>query len=375
MDPLMPPPVRRIALDRDPYVAPPRPSGNGSAPQATAAMHTRTARPAVADVQERMRVESLWLAYGDNWVVRDVSIQVRRGEVLALIGASGSGKTTLLRSLNRLTEITDGAARAGQITLDGQDIHAIEVNELRRKVTMVFQQPNPFPMSIYDNVAYALAERTGSKAPPPQLRARRRGHRRAAARRPVRGGRRGSLTPGPETLRRPAAAPVHRTRARGRARGPAARRALLGARPDLHGDDRGADRRPARERRDRDRHPQPPAGPARRRPCRVHAPRRAGGVRDERAGLRPAGRRAHSRVHQRGLRVRLAALALVALALAGCETTAEKSARLEKAAKLAQKEAAAHGVVGKQGYRSRARASSSRSPPPRSCTARKARPS
>ena len=183
MDPLMPPPVRRIALDRDPYVAPPRPSSNGSAPQAQAALHPRSARPSVADVQERMRVESLWLAYGDNWVVRDVSLQVRRGEVLALIGASGSGKTTLLRSMNRLTEITDGAARAGQITLDGQDIHAIEVNELRRKITMVFQQPNPFPMSIYDNVAYALAERTN-------------GRRRRAQPRPGQGGHRGPSASG-----------------------------------------------------------------------------------------------------------------------------------------------------------------------------------
>ena len=66
-----------------------------------------------------MRSESLWLAYGSNWVVRDVSLTVRQGEVLALIGASGSGKTTLLRSLNRLTEVTEGAARSGRITLDG----------------------------------------------------------------------------------------------------------------------------------------------------------------------------------------------------------------------------------------------------------------
>jgi phosphate transport system ATP-binding protein len=80
-----------------------------------------------------------------------------------LIGASGSGKTTLLRSLNRLTEITAGAARAGQITLDGVDIHELEVNDLRRRVSMVFQQPNPFPMSIFDNVAYALAERLGRR--------------------------------------------------------------------------------------------------------------------------------------------------------------------------------------------------------------------
>jgi phosphate transport system ATP-binding protein len=156
MDPMMPPPVRRIAIDREPYVAPARPAGNGHAPAATT---LRTARPVAAQVRERMRIESVWLAYGENWVVRDVSLPVRQGEVLAMIGASGSGKTTLLRSLNRLTEITAGAARVGHITLDGNDIHELEVNELRRHVTMVFQQPNPFPMSIFDNVAYALAER------------------------------------------------------------------------------------------------------------------------------------------------------------------------------------------------------------------------
>ena len=157
----MPPPVRRIAVDRDPYVAPPRPSGNGSAAAAPVASLSRAPRPVLSEVRERMRVENLWLAYGDNWVVRDVSLSVRKGEVLALIGASGSGKTTLLRSLNRLTEVTEGAGRAGEITLDGKDIHTLEVNELRRRVTMVFQQPNPFPMSIFDNVAYALAERSG----------------------------------------------------------------------------------------------------------------------------------------------------------------------------------------------------------------------
>jgi phosphate transport system ATP-binding protein len=110
-----------------------------------------------------MMIESVWLAYGENWVVRDVSLPVRRGEVLGLIGASGSGKTTLLRSLNRLTEITKGAGRAGRITLDGQEIHEIEVTDLRRRVTMVFQQPNPFPMSIFENVAYALREGPGRR--------------------------------------------------------------------------------------------------------------------------------------------------------------------------------------------------------------------
>ncbi len=163
-----PPPVRRIAVGREPRVVAPTASPNGMDTSAapapahpSASSRLRAARPPVGAVRERMRVESVWLAYGDNWVVRDVSLPVRQGEVLALIGASGSGKTTLLRSLNRLTEITDGAARSGRITLDGQDIHELEVNDLRRRVSMVFQQPNPFPMSIYDNVAYALAERPG----------------------------------------------------------------------------------------------------------------------------------------------------------------------------------------------------------------------
>jgi phosphate transport system ATP-binding protein len=161
MDPLMPPPVRRIAIDREPYVAPPAPARNGAASSGTLARRRDLERKPAATVRERMRLESVWLAYGENWVVRDVSLPVRQGEVLALIGASGSGKTTLLRSLNRLTEITAGAGRAGRITLDGREIHELEVNDLRRRVSMVFQQPNPFPMSIFDNVAYALAEQPG----------------------------------------------------------------------------------------------------------------------------------------------------------------------------------------------------------------------
>ncbi|HTR73259.1 MAG TPA: phosphate ABC transporter ATP-binding protein [Solirubrobacteraceae bacterium] len=167
-------PIRRIAVDREPNVVEPAPGANGGGAAATAARPSasarlRAARPAVGDVRERMKVESVWLAYGENWVVRDVSLPVRQGEVLALIGASGSGKTTLLRSLNRLTEITAGGARAGAITLDGEEIHELEVNTLRRRVSMVFQQPNPFPMSIYDNVAYSLAEQS-----PPRGRRRRR---------------------------------------------------------------------------------------------------------------------------------------------------------------------------------------------------------
>ncbi len=169
---LEPPPVRRIAVEKEPQVVAPTESaanGAGTTARPSASMRLRAQRPPIGSVRERMRIESVWLAYGDNWVVRDVSLPVRQGEVLALIGASGSGKTTLLRSLNRLTEVTAGAARAGQISLDGQEIHGLEVNALRRRVSMVFQQPNPFPMSIFDNVAYALAEQS-----PPRGRRRRR---------------------------------------------------------------------------------------------------------------------------------------------------------------------------------------------------------
>jgi phosphate transport system ATP-binding protein len=167
MDRMTPPPVRRIAVDRHPHLAAPTPpangngaasAGSGGAAESTLVARRRITQPAATPPVERMRIESVSLAYGPRWVVRDVSLSVRRGEVLGLIGASGSGKTTLLRSLNRLTEITAGAGRSGQITLDGEEIHAIEVNELRRRVTMVFQQPNPFPMSIFENVAYALRE-------------------------------------------------------------------------------------------------------------------------------------------------------------------------------------------------------------------------
>jgi phosphate transport system ATP-binding protein len=111
-----------------------------------------------------MRIERLTIRYGEKVAVNDVSLPVRQGEVLALIGPSGCGKTTLLRSLNRLTELTPTAVRAGRILLDDEDVDALEVTDLRRRVSMVFQQPNPFPMSIFDNVAYGLREQ-GSKRP------------------------------------------------------------------------------------------------------------------------------------------------------------------------------------------------------------------
>jgi phosphate transport system ATP-binding protein len=154
VDPLMPPPVRRIAIDREPtrVAAPP---DNGQAP--VGASLVRRPAPAVPSV-ERMRTEDVGVAYAGKPAVREVGLSVRQGEVLALIGPSGCGKTTLLRSLNRLVELTPGATRTGLITLDGEDVDGFAADELRRRVSMVFQQPNPFPMSIFDNVAYALRE-------------------------------------------------------------------------------------------------------------------------------------------------------------------------------------------------------------------------
>jgi phosphate transport system ATP-binding protein len=122
----------------------------------------RDDRPAVPTV-DRMRIERVSIDYGTKRAVREVSLPVRQGEVLGLIGPSGCGKTTLLRSLNRLTELTKGAHLSGRITLDGTDISELEPTALRRRVTMLFQQPNPFPMSIFDNVAYVLREQAKRK--------------------------------------------------------------------------------------------------------------------------------------------------------------------------------------------------------------------
>jgi phosphate transport system ATP-binding protein len=113
---------------------------------------------------DRMAIEGVSISYGEKQAVRSVSLPIRQGEVLALIGPSGCGKTTLLRSLNRLTELTRTASMTGRITLDGVDITALEPTALRRRVTMVFQQPNPFPMSVFDNVAYVLREQ-GARGP------------------------------------------------------------------------------------------------------------------------------------------------------------------------------------------------------------------
>ncbi|HEV7751917.1 MAG TPA: phosphate ABC transporter ATP-binding protein [Baekduia sp.] len=143
--PALPPPRRRVRLDRTPVPVPET--------QDAPSTRVRTRGPGGP---ERMRVERLSVHYGDNAAVKDVSLSIHAGEALALIGPSGCGKTTLLRTLNRLTETTAGADRGGRVLLDGTDVEQLEITALRRRVAMVFQQPNPFPMSIFDNVAYAI---------------------------------------------------------------------------------------------------------------------------------------------------------------------------------------------------------------------------
>ncbi len=140
------PPVRTIIVDRAP--TPVRPRGEREA--------VRLA-PSLAG-PERLSLRDVGVAYAGKEAVRSVSLSIHQGEVLALIGPSGCGKTTLLRTLNRLTELTASASRTGEILLDGDDIHDLVDTELRSRVAMVFQQPNPFPMSIFDNVAFALRE-------------------------------------------------------------------------------------------------------------------------------------------------------------------------------------------------------------------------
>jgi phosphate transport system ATP-binding protein len=146
------PPVRTIVLDR--------------APTAVRPLQEREAvrRPSYAAGPERLSVRDVSISYAGKPAVKSVSLSIHKGEVLALIGPSGCGKTTLLRTLNRLTELTASASRSGEILLDGQDIHDLVDTTLRSRVAMVFQQPNPFPMSIFDNVAFALREQ-GRKRP------------------------------------------------------------------------------------------------------------------------------------------------------------------------------------------------------------------
>ena len=103
----------------------------------------------------KMSVEGLDLFYGDFQALKNVSLDMEANQVTALIGPSGCGKSTLLRCLNRMNDRVEGCTHTGSVRLDGEDVfERYDICDLRRKVGMVFQRPNPFPLSIYDNVAY-----------------------------------------------------------------------------------------------------------------------------------------------------------------------------------------------------------------------------
>jgi len=121
-------------------------------------------REAAAALPMRMTISKVNFYYGSKQTLFDVNMAIANNKVTALIGPSGCGKSTLLRTFNRMHETVRSSRLEGEILLDGQNIMAQDVTQLRRRVGMVFQRPNPFPKSIFDNVAYGL-KINGSKLP------------------------------------------------------------------------------------------------------------------------------------------------------------------------------------------------------------------
>lgn len=103
----------------------------------------------------KLAIEDLNLYYGDFHALKSINMEIQPNEITAFIGPSGCGKSTLLKSLNRMNDLVEGCRITGAVKLDGEDIyHGMDVNLLRKRIGMVFQKPNPFPMSVYDNIAY-----------------------------------------------------------------------------------------------------------------------------------------------------------------------------------------------------------------------------
>lgn len=106
--------------------------------------------------QTKIHVEHLNLHYGTNHALKDVNMDISEHKITAFIGPSGCGKSTFLKTLNRMNDLIPNVKIDGTVLLDGEDIYSPKVDTtlLRKKIGMVFQQPNPFPMSVYDNIAY-----------------------------------------------------------------------------------------------------------------------------------------------------------------------------------------------------------------------------
>ena len=103
---------------------------------------------------EKIKIENLDLYYGSFQALKKINMSIREKEIAAFIGPSGCGKSTLLKSINRMNDLVEGCRIEGKILLDGEDVYGrMDVSQLRKRVGMVFQKPNPFPMSTYDNIA------------------------------------------------------------------------------------------------------------------------------------------------------------------------------------------------------------------------------
>lgn len=103
----------------------------------------------------KFEIKDLNLYYGDYHALKNINMNLSENEITAFIGPSGCGKSTFLKCLNRMNDLVEGCKITGSVTLDGEDIYGnMDVNKLRKRVGMVFQNPNPFPMSVYDNIAY-----------------------------------------------------------------------------------------------------------------------------------------------------------------------------------------------------------------------------
>jgi len=149
-------------------------AGASEAHNGTASLEPGSSRPLAPDAERPeavMAVRNLALGFGKATVLDGISLEIPRRHILALVGATGSGKTTFLRSLNRMNDRVAGSWHRGEVLLDGVDIYGASVDPLavRRRVGMVFQRPNPFPMSIHENVvagirAHRLAPRSQLKA-------------------------------------------------------------------------------------------------------------------------------------------------------------------------------------------------------------------
>ena len=102
----------------------------------------------------KFEIKNLELYYNDFKAIKGINLSIEENEITSFIGPSGCGKSTVIKTLNRMNDLIDGCKISGEILLDGQSIYSMDVNSLRKRVGMVFQKPNPCPMSIYDNIAY-----------------------------------------------------------------------------------------------------------------------------------------------------------------------------------------------------------------------------